>query len=120
MSQGKTAMSHLQEPERLLAACVLLPEELCESLSVQFVGDNRDAVRNDQSLQVSARGCSLLSHGLFDTTRTGPPSEKRALMDELSCRRRSRRSCFVTALPMALKRLSCLKTLWARGRPICR
>ena len=53
VSQGRTAMSYLQEPETLMAACMLLPEELCESLHVQFVGPTRDVVRKDQSLQVS-------------------------------------------------------------------
>ena len=52
-SQGKTPMSYLQEPERLLSSCMLLPEELCDTLSVQFTGGNREAIRADKSLQVS-------------------------------------------------------------------
>eukprot|EP00969_Alexandrium_andersonii_P071287 3147100-Alexandrium_andersonii.AAC.1 len=31
----------------------MLPRELCEALSVQFVGSCRDTVRGDPSLQVS-------------------------------------------------------------------
>ena len=51
-TQGKSPISYAQDPERVMSSCMLLPEELVETISVQFVG-NREAVRDDKSLQVS-------------------------------------------------------------------
>ena len=52
-SQGKSPISYLQEPERLLSSCMLLPEELVQVISVTFTGGNREAVRSDKAYQVS-------------------------------------------------------------------
>ena len=53
-TQGiKAAISYLQEPKRLVSLCMLLPEDLVETISVQFTGNDREAIREDKSLQVS-------------------------------------------------------------------
>ena len=55
MLQGKNIVAYPQQPEKLLSACLILrPDELCDALAVQFVGEDREVVRQDPSLKVSA------------------------------------------------------------------
>eukprot|EP00969_Alexandrium_andersonii_P319724 14124739-Alexandrium_andersonii.AAC.1 len=48
---GGSPVSYPQSPEGVQSCCMLLPDELCKTLSVQFVGDDPGVVRNDPSLK---------------------------------------------------------------------
>ena len=71
-TQGKGApISYLQEPNRVLSSCMLLPEELVETLSVQFTGNDRDSIRGDKSFQASAARLRAAFELLVRQTLTG-------------------------------------------------
>ena len=54
VSSGKNIVAYPQRPHKFVSAWIIFtPEELCETLCVQFVGADRGVVREDPSLKVS-------------------------------------------------------------------